>query len=508
MDAYLDPSRDPSEGDPLDESTFPSAEAGGASPSGGDFLGLGQGLDAHLGGELGDDEDYEYSDEEQAASWLFTLDEDSESAEAPAEAAGWVEDPAGALAAPTEGLQPGSAIGPDAWDPSGAAAPATVSFDDGSFDGGDEGEHAHAAAAYADDGLDGPSTLDASWTEPDSSGGFLRRHAVRVAAAVVVLGVGFAGWQLYGVGGDLTSSPETEVLAPEQNKTPGYAPRLHSPDGESGAPSNRRAVRGEGAETGVELAGGAAEGIELELPPAEQPVAVERVARSQPRPSARARWRSLLGMDAAGGDTLLTALPNLGGGPVGPRTGPRGEAGGGPALLRRSGRLETDFVDVPTFPNLRLATSEDLENVWPGFEIPVDEYGRPERLLTPYVGDVRAVLDSGDIFEGRLYAVGENRIWVTTGWGVVALETARLDAVVHVAPAGGELAQSDASPITRMPRIRVEAEGGGFPARLLYQDDRGATVVTDGGTRITVRPSDVDLVGLTPPVLLGQEPLR
>ncbi len=499
MDAYTDPSRDPSDGDPLEDSNFASSAHTGASPAGEDFLGLGQDLDAHMSADDSDEEDYEYSDEEQAASWLFTLDDDSEGASETPIADFAAAAPADfAAAAPadygqgsfsmeddgSEGMPAGSPFGPDAYDPGelqGALAP----------------DYEGDPAGYDED-VDGPSALDASWTEPESSTGLLRRHGVRLAAAVVLLGVGFAGWQLYGVSGDLVTSPETKVLAPEQNKTPKYAPQLQSPDGQRAAPSNRRTVKGQSTQAPGDLA--AANSEPMVVPE-------ELLARAKPRSAARGRWRTLLGVGNPAGGRLLDALPNFQSGPMGPRLTRGGDRAGGPALLRRSGRLQSDFVDVPSFPNLRLATAKDLENVWPGFEIPVDEYGRSERLLTPYVGDVRAILDSGDIFEGRLYAVGEHRIWVETGWGVMALETQRLEAIVHVGPAQGDLASND-GPITRMPSIRVEAKGGGFPARLLYQDDRGATVVTEGGTRITVDPSDVAIVGLTPSVVLAEDPLR
>jgi hypothetical protein len=135
---------------------------------------------------------------------------------------------------------------------------------------------------------------------------------------------------------------------------------------------------------------------------------------------------------------------------------------------------------------LRFATQEDLANIWGAETIPMDEIDGPERIVTPAVGMVRVVLTSGQIFDGRLYAVGQGQVWLETDFGRLALAGKRVRAIDVV------ILEKQAKVVESLPRMRVRTPGGLFFGKVLARDDVHVTLLLDSGGRITLESNDVE----------------
>ncbi len=154
-----------------------------------------------------------------------------------------------------------------------------------------------------------------------------------------------------------------------------------------------------------------------------------------------------------------------------------------PRALRRNGRS-----------HLRLANDEDLAGIWEGKTVPLDAVEKSVRLLTPQVGRVRILIHGGEIFEGRLYAVGQSQLWLDTELGRMSLEARRMATIEHLTSPDGTpaLGAKGSQELEGLPRVRVRTLGGVLYGRLIGRDERNVTLVTDGGARITIESSEVE----------------
>lgn len=146
---------------------------------------------------------------------------------------------------------------------------------------------------------------------------------------------------------------------------------------------------------------------------------------------------------------------------------------------------------------LREASPEELASVWSGTAIPVEALRGPDRVMTPGVGRVRVVLARGEVFEGRLYAVGQRKLWLETGLGKMALVDWQIDRIEHiVATDGTPLSGGDsARDLAGLPSVRVRTAGGVFYGKLLSRDGDSVVLVTDSGGRVTLSGAEVELAG-------------
>ncbi|MCB9905385.1 MAG: hypothetical protein H6831_13350 [Planctomycetes bacterium] len=156
-----------------------------------------------------------------------------------------------------------------------------------------------------------------------------------------------------------------------------------------------------------------------------------------------------------------------------------------------------DMVVVPRVESsLRYASEKDLAAVWHEREIPLDRIAGTERLLTPQVGRVRLVIHGGEIFEGRLYAVGENKVWLDTGTGKMALLGWQVDRIEHIADkVSATLGEKGSEDLTGLQRVRVRTPGGVFYGKLLDQDENNVTLITEDGGRIRLANARVEPAG-------------
>lgn len=177
----------------------------------------------------------------------------------------------------------------------------------------------------------------------------------------------------------------------------------------------------------------------------------------------------------------------------------QGPAGGGQRRAQSAPIVETLTQPVETEGGLRQASAAELANIWQGSSIPVEAIAGSKRLLTPAVGRVRVVLASGEVFEGKLYAVGSRKVWIETKLGKMALLDYQIDRVEHIVNADGDaLTGGDShADLAGLQGVRVRTAGGVFYGKLLSRDGATVTIVTDSGARITLQDAHVEAAGKT-----------
>lgn len=156
-----------------------------------------------------------------------------------------------------------------------------------------------------------------------------------------------------------------------------------------------------------------------------------------------------------------------------------------------------DMVVIPRVESsVRYATEDDMAAVWDKSEIPLGKISAAERMLTPQVGRVRLVIHSGEVFEGRLYAVGENKVWLETALGKMALLGWQVDRIEHLPENSGvALGAKGSQDLGGLQRVRVRTPGGVFYGKLLDQDDNNVTLITEEGGRLRLANARVEPAG-------------
>jgi hypothetical protein len=120
-----------------------------------------------------------------------------------------------------------------------------------------------------------------------------------------------------------------------------------------------------------------------------------------------------------------------------------------------------------------------------------------KRLATPNVGAVRVTLVSGDVFEGRLEAVGKGKVELLTKIGSITLGASRVETIARLDPTqlDKDGTESREGEQTGSPRIRVTAPGGVFTGRQVSRKGDTVTLITDEGLRITLTSDQIEEVG-------------
>ncbi len=179
----------------------------------------------------------------------------------------------------------------------------------------------------------------------------------------------------------------------------------------------------------------------------------------------------------------------------GQASGPSGSGDvGATRVVRAPGSVA--FTSEELGSKLREASSADLSGVWVGGSIPMEHIGGEQKLMTPGVGRVRVILTDGEVFEGDLYAVGESKVWIQTQLGKMALLGWQVERVEHLLeettlPGSGVQLAS----LAGLDSVRVRTPGGVFYGRLLEETERGVTLLTSEGARITLHDAEIDTAG-------------
>ncbi len=183
-----------------------------------------------------------------------------------------------------------------------------------------------------------------------------------------------------------------------------------------------------------------------------------------------------------------------GGGPLG--TG-ESVAGAGMPELPPGTVLDENFL-----AGLEWAGTDQLEMIWRGPEPAMAAIGAPVKVLMPRVGDVRVVMTSGKSFEGKLVAMGQERVWIDSNLGRMGLEGSRVDRIERLAsaPVGpGAIVE-----VARGDLVRVKTLGGVLYGRVITRKGSQVILVTDGGGRVTLTDPDIEPVGSNRAIVVEQ----
>lgn len=138
------------------------------------------------------------------------------------------------------------------------------------------------------------------------------------------------------------------------------------------------------------------------------------------------------------------------------------------------------------------ASSTGSGLIWTGSAIPMEQIDSAARVQTPAVGVVRATMISGEVFEGRLVAVGESRIWVDVGSGRLGLDGNRLETIDRLAEPE---ADAELETVTPGQRVRVRTPGGVLYGKVRSVVGEEVTLLTDKGGRITLVNPVIEPIG-------------
>ncbi len=178
------------------------------------------------------------------------------------------------------------------------------------------------------------------------------------------------------------------------------------------------------------------------------------------------------------------------------------------SVVRLSERAGEDAPRPAPKSRLRRATAGDLAGIWEGGTIPVESMDASTRMLTPAVGRVRTILRGGEVFEGRLYAVGQGKVWLDTELGRLALVADQVLKLEQLASPDGTpvLGQAGSEVLAGLPRVRARTPGGMFYGKVTSNDGKTVTLITDEGARITLDAPLIEPVPASRTVIVGSAP--
>ena len=146
--------------------------------------------------------------------------------------------------------------------------------------------------------------------------------------------------------------------------------------------------------------------------------------------------------------------------------------------------------DISGFMDFTLAPGAGF--IWTGEQVPMESISTKGRILTPAVGMVRATMNSGELFEGNLYAVGSDRVWIEMGPGRVGLDGKKVQKIERVV---AETIESEQAEAALGQRVRVRAAGGVLYGKVKSRVGNRVTIITDKGARITLIDPEIEAIG-------------
>jgi hypothetical protein len=254
----------------------------------------------------------------------------------------------------------------------------------------------------------------------------------------------------------------------------------------------------------------------------------ESVARSSPSPAAPSVTLAPPGESVATASASVAvapvavvaadsaSVPAASAGEVGPAAPTEGTllpADGAVAAFAESRQSRTSTIKVedvllaPTLDasNLRKADAKDLSGVWNETSVPMEAMASKTKVLTPNVGRVRVILTSKDIFEGRLYAVGQGSVWLESEYGRISVDGKRIASVANLDTKEGTpaLGSAGSQNLNGLERVRIKTPGGTFYGKVIARDDAQTTIMTEEGSRLTLSNADVEILTDAPKVTIG-----
>ncbi|MEM9380943.1 MAG: hypothetical protein AAGB93_13405 [Planctomycetota bacterium] len=132
------------------------------------------------------------------------------------------------------------------------------------------------------------------------------------------------------------------------------------------------------------------------------------------------------------------------------------------------------------------------DRVWRHKSVPKRKIDSTTMVLTPNVGVVRVVFDGGESIDGRLHAVGQNKVVLDTKMGRMSIDGRRTDRIDRLSTSTRNMqAPSKTGSTAGLQRVRVKAKGGVFYGHLVSQEGDQVTLLLDEGFRLTLTSTDV-----------------
>lgn len=149
-------------------------------------------------------------------------------------------------------------------------------------------------------------------------------------------------------------------------------------------------------------------------------------------------------------------------------------------------------LDGELLEQLGLSAEGDLVIYSREASFSMDAIHSPTRISYPKVGMVRVTMESGEVFQGRLVALGEERVWIDDEPGRIGLDGTR---VVSIERMPEILATAEAPSVASGNRVRLRVPGGAIYGRVLSTREGEITVLTDEGAKITLKDPQVEEIG-------------
>ncbi|MEM6569219.1 MAG: hypothetical protein AAF957_12455 [Planctomycetota bacterium] len=132
------------------------------------------------------------------------------------------------------------------------------------------------------------------------------------------------------------------------------------------------------------------------------------------------------------------------------------------------------------------------DTVWRHKSVPKRKLDSKTMVLTPNVGVVRVVFDGGESIDGRLHAVGQNKVVLDTKMGRMSIDGRRTDRIDRLSMSTRSMqAPSKTGSTAGLQRVRVKAKGGVFYGHLVSQEGDQVTLLLDEGFKLTLTSNDV-----------------
>lgn len=153
-------------------------------------------------------------------------------------------------------------------------------------------------------------------------------------------------------------------------------------------------------------------------------------------------------------------------------------------------------IEVRDVVGARRVTPDEQPHLHADTTVPMERIHETRRVLTPKVGRVRVTVSSGEVFEGRLYAIGEGSVWLDTDLGRMALPADGVRGVETLSSTAQApvLGDKGSQALAGLRRVRVVCEGGVFTGALLSQQGDEVLLMTDEGSRIKLKALRVEAV--------------
>lgn len=160
--------------------------------------------------------------------------------------------------------------------------------------------------------------------------------------------------------------------------------------------------------------------------------------------------------------------------------------------FENSASSRTTLLSGPSSP---LSGSDSVWDViYQGEEIPHEAVDSEQKVLTPRVGGVRVLMQTGEVFDGTLSAMGQGQIWLDTTPGRIGLSNAQIASMERIEFVSGD--QDEPARAKSGERVKVRVPGGHLFGNVLATEADGTVMVElDSGGRVKLAKANIEGLG-------------